>query len=169
MVSVKKKICWFWSCFVVFSNFATTQVISLGFFFIKFKNGMSQTKYKKIAFWIVTTGIWQLITKHGYWHEIFCHWVVDYKDEGMLSHLDKKWKIFVLQIFLKFSHLRKKVSWFQLFVYIFHKKWKFQNYFYYKLRIAWLSDKYFYLFIFLYYYINQDLLNKSDLWSNRKI
>ena len=71
---------------------------------------MSQTKYKKIAFYIVTAGIWQLITKHGYWHEIFCHWVVDYKDEGMLSHLDKKWKIFVLQIFLKFSHLRKKVS-----------------------------------------------------------
>ena len=56
---------------------------------------MSQTKYKKIAFWIGTAGIWQLITKHGYWHEIFCHWVVDYKDEGMLSHLDKKWKIFV--------------------------------------------------------------------------
>ena len=71
------------------------QVISLGFFFIKFKNGMSQTKYKKIALWIGTAGIWQLITKHGYWHEIFCHWVVDYKDEGMLSHLDKKWKIFV--------------------------------------------------------------------------
>ena len=67
MVSVKKKICWFWSCFVVFSNFAMSQVISLGFFFIKFKNGMSQTKYKKIAFYIVTAGIWQLITKHGYW------------------------------------------------------------------------------------------------------
>ena len=75
-VSVMIKILWFCACFPVFSNLATTHVISLGFFFIKFKNGMSQTKYKKIALWIGTAGIWQLITKHGYWHDIFCRWVV---------------------------------------------------------------------------------------------
>ena len=63
---------------------------------------MSQTKYKKIAFWIVTAGIWQLITKHGYWHDLSAVGLFNYKDEGMLSHTDKKWKIFVKQNFLKF-------------------------------------------------------------------
>ena len=85
---------------------------------------MSQTKYKKIAFWIVTTGIWQLITKHGYWHEIFCHWVVDYKDEGMLSHLDKKWKFLFNKFFWNFHISEKKSADFSCLFTFFQKNCK---------------------------------------------
>ena len=70
--------------------------------------------------------------------------------------LTSQWKItkFLLITFFEILTSQKKVSWFQLFVYIFHQKWKFQNLFDFKLRIAWLLNEKFYLFTFLYYYIN---------------
>ena len=74
---------------------------------------------------------------------------------------------FSQKTFLKIWRLSKKVSWFQLFVYIFSKKMWNQKYLYSKQRNPKLSEKNCYLFTFLNYYINPPNYWKDEIFNIR--
>ena len=101
------------------------------------QNKMGIREVKSIEFFNKTfsVSIWQQINDSGYQeNELFHIGWMDHKDQGMFLHQDKKLTKFSEITFSIFWHLRKKVSWFQLFVYIFSKKMWSQKYLYYKQR-----------------------------------